>query len=194
MMRPRIFKLSVSAGKLCEVNWIDSLFRHGAWPLHPKHSLFYPSLRPACPAVIARSLDCEYQCVMRPETTLFHISRQLALLLLSCVPLICHAQPRGDVGWSNYGNDSGGTRFSPLKQINRTNVERLRVAWTCRTGALNEKSDLNGKATFETTPITVNGSIIFSTPYDQVIAWIHGRAPNSRESIRKSPVSIITLK
>ena len=36
--------------------------------------------------------------------------------------------------WPSYGNDIGGTRYSPLAQIDRGNVGRLRVAWTYRTG------------------------------------------------------------
>src|SRR2546428_8873114 len=36
--------------------------------------------------------------------------------------------------WPSYGNDVGGTRYSPLAQIDRGNVGRLRVAWTYRTG------------------------------------------------------------
>ena len=41
------------------------------------------------------------------------------------------AQPvgaaRGD--WQHYGNDQGGTRFSPLDQISPSNVDKLEVAW-----------------------------------------------------------------
>ena len=29
-----------------------------------------------------------------------------------------------------YGGDSGGTRFSPLREINRSNVAKLKPAWT----------------------------------------------------------------
>ncbi|MEO6803005.1 MAG: pyrroloquinoline quinone-dependent dehydrogenase [Granulicella sp.] len=32
--------------------------------------------------------------------------------------------------WPTYGHDSGGMRFSPLTQINTTNVDKLAVAWT----------------------------------------------------------------
>jgi glucose dehydrogenase len=40
--------------------------------------------------------------------------------------------PSGD--WPAYGNDPGGQRFSPLKQISRDNVAKLKIAWTHRTG------------------------------------------------------------
>src|ERR1700675_3922175 len=38
------------------------------------------------------------------------------------------AQVGEDVGWSAYGHDAAGTRYSPLKQIHRGNVTKLRVA------------------------------------------------------------------
>ena len=75
-----------------------------------------------------------------------------------------------DAGWPNYGNDAGGNRFSPLSQVNRENVAQLKVAWTYHTGALDQLGDLKGRATFETTPILVDGRLYLSTPLDQVIA------------------------
>ncbi len=39
-----------------------------------------------------------------------------------------------DTDWSEYLGDSGRTHFSPLAQINRNNVDQLRVAWEYRTG------------------------------------------------------------
>src|SRR5258706_10822758 len=72
--------------------------------------------------------------------------------------------------WPAYGNDPGGSRFSPLSQIARANVSRLKVAWTYLTGALEPATRLNQKAAFEATPILVDGTLYLSTPFDQVIA------------------------
>src|SRR4051812_7451165 len=36
---------------------------------------------------------------------------------------------RPDVEWIALGGDAGSTRYSPLTEIDRTNVDRLRVAW-----------------------------------------------------------------
>jgi len=72
--------------------------------------------------------------------------------------------------WPNYGNDAGGTRYSPATQIDRRNVGRLQLAWTYRTGALEQKTELARKAAFEATPILVAGKLFFTTPYDHVIA------------------------
>src|SRR6267143_5941651 len=79
-------------------------------------------------------------------------------------------QARPDAGWPNYGNDGGGTRYSPATQIDRTNVTQLKAAWTYRTGALPRDPELDKKAAFEATPILVDGKLFLSTPYDYVIA------------------------
>jgi len=76
-----------------------------------------------------------------------------------------------DAGWPSYGHDAGGTRYSPATQINRDNVGQLKVAWTYRTGALDQvDDDLKEHAAFEATPILVDGRLYLSTPFDHVIA------------------------
>ena len=54
-----------------------------------------------------------------------------ATLALATPVLANEAQPKpGD--WPRYARDLGGTRFSPLKQINRGNVGKLKQAWSFR--------------------------------------------------------------
>ncbi len=55
--------------------------------------------------------------------------------------------------WKTYANDDSATRFSPLKQINASNVNRLTVNWVMQTG-------VPGK--YETTSLFENG-ILYST-------------------------------
>src|ERR1051325_5973556 len=78
------------------------------------------------------------------------------------------ASQAGD--WQAYGHDAGGTRYSPLTQINRDNVKGLKVAWEAHTGALEVKGRSTGKAAFEATPIFVDGTLYLSTPFGRVIA------------------------
>jgi quinoprotein glucose dehydrogenase len=75
-----------------------------------------------------------------------------------------------DPGWTAYGHDAGGTRYSPLKQIDARNVSQLQIAWTYHTGALEPASNLNNKAAFESTPILVEGTLYLTTPFNKVIA------------------------
>jgi quinoprotein glucose dehydrogenase len=44
------------------------------------------------------------------------------------------------------------------------------VAWTYHTGALSPETSLNEKAAFEATPLMVDGRLVFTTPFDKVIA------------------------
>ncbi|MEX2261209.1 MAG: pyrroloquinoline quinone-dependent dehydrogenase [Bryobacteraceae bacterium] len=75
--------------------------------------------------------------------------------------------------WPNYGNDPGGMRYSPLKQIHRGNVQRLKVAWTFHTKEYSPEmrnTRTNRVTAFEATPIVVDGVLYFSTPQNRVIA------------------------
>src|SRR4030095_12695391 len=72
--------------------------------------------------------------------------------------------------WGAYGGDPGGNRHSPLTQINRQNVERLKIAWTYRTGELGAGFERADTLTFETTPILVRDSLYLSTATNIVIA------------------------
>lgn len=73
--------------------------------------------------------------------------------------------------WSYYGATPGGTKYSALAQINRTNVERLEVAWTYRTGELERRGETFERSqAFESTPILVDGALILCTPVARIVA------------------------
>ncbi len=93
----------------------------------------------------------------------------LALLVLGCLPALRpEREVRGD--WPAYGNDAGGSRYSPLAQVDRGNVGRLGVAWTYRTGEAEDTSPARQRSAFEATPIVVDGTLFLSTPFNRVIA------------------------
>jgi quinoprotein glucose dehydrogenase len=94
----------------------------------------------------------------------------LPLLIPDTIAAQTELYPMPDTVWSNYGNDPGGTRYSPAKQINRDNVTQLQIVWKFETGALGHHEELDHKAAFEATPILVDGKLFLSTPYDQVFA------------------------
>jgi quinoprotein glucose dehydrogenase len=74
--------------------------------------------------------------------------------------------------WPTVLGDPGGTRFSALTQINRGNVSRLKIKWTYRHGDYRSgwpQTDVKGTV-FEATPIVADGKLIFSTPFNRVIA------------------------
>jgi quinoprotein glucose dehydrogenase len=79
------------------------------------------------------------------------------------------AAPEG-TDWPNYANDPGGMRYSPLDQVNRGNVSRLKVAWIYHTGDVSNGEGGGSKSGFENTPIVVDGSMYISTPFGRVVA------------------------
>ncbi|HME72183.1 MAG TPA: hypothetical protein VKM54_20280 [Myxococcota bacterium] len=56
-----------------------------------------------------------------------------ALLLAGCDRGVQPAMDGATAGWPSYEGDGGGTRFLPLTQITRENVDRLAVVWTFHT-------------------------------------------------------------
>ena len=88
--------------------------------------------------------------------------------------LIAAAAPgreRVDVDdWPSYGHDPGGARASPLVQITRANVSRLKIAWTFHTGDAADGRAGGGRSGFESTPLVVDGRLYVTTPFNRVIA------------------------
>ncbi len=72
--------------------------------------------------------------------------------------------------WAYYGHDAGGTRYSPLTQINRENVKTLKVAWTFHTGDISDGSGRPKRSGLETTPILVDGTLYLTSPFNRVFA------------------------
>jgi quinate dehydrogenase (quinone) len=70
--------------------------------------------------------------------------------------------------WAHYGNTEGGSRFAALDQINRGNVDKLKVAWTYHTGDVAE-SDGNG-AEDQLTPLQIGNKVFICTPHNNLIA------------------------
>src|SRR5579864_7548198 len=59
----------------------------------------------------------------------------ISLAILSPAGIALHAQ-RGapkNGEWPAYGGDKGGTKYSPLDQINRDNFRTLKIAWRWKT-------------------------------------------------------------
>jgi quinoprotein glucose dehydrogenase len=95
--------------------------------------------------------------------------RDLALLAL-VLPLAAGPVSPPASDWSAYGRDPGGSRHSPLTQIDRANVARLEVAWTFHTGEAGVVPKRGRPPALEATPLVASGTMYFSTPLGRVIA------------------------
>jgi quinoprotein glucose dehydrogenase len=102
-----------------------------------------------------------------------HVAALGALLLIAAVHVKrSKAQPTAGTtaDWPYYGGDAGGSRYSPLTQIDRSNVAQLKIAWEYHTGDVSYGSDNRRKSEFETTPIVVSGTMYLTTPFNRVVA------------------------
>lgn len=86
--------------------------------------------------------------------------------------------------WRHYGGDAGSNRYSPLDQINRSNAQELRVAWTYHTGDTRPPTRRFPRTTMECTPIVAGGVIYVTSPLLKVIAL---EAATGREIWRFDP-------
>ncbi len=71
----------------------------------------------------------------------------------------------GDPDWPQYGQNTRGSRYSALSEIDTSNVAGLEVAWQYRTGDLP-----TGEAAFQGTPIKLGELLYVCTPYSKVVA------------------------
>ncbi len=92
---------------------------------------------------------------------LARIVRVLMSLLLG-VAFFC-PKGQGQAGatngeWRHYGGDAGGTKYSPLEQINAINVSQLQIAWRWKTDNYGPRVDSN----WEVTPLMAGGLLYFT--------------------------------
>lgn len=79
------------------------------------------------------------------------------------------------VGWSYYGGDAGGHRYSNAAQVTTRNVEQLAIAWEYSSGDLQEKPNTMHHSASQGTPILVENALIFCTPFNEIIALDPGK-------------------
>jgi glucose dehydrogenase len=72
--------------------------------------------------------------------------------------------------WPFYGGDAGGTKYSPLAEINKQNVHLLKPAWIFDPGDFSDGSHLTGRSAFENTPLVVDGVMYVSTSFHRLFA------------------------
>ena len=81
--------------------------------------------------------------------------------------------------WRYYGRDPGGARYAPVDQINRENVDDLKVAWTYRSGEKPHRGSQD-----QNTPVQVGDTLYVCTPTNVVIAL---KADTGKEMWRHDP-------
>ncbi|HEY6467282.1 MAG TPA: PQQ-binding-like beta-propeller repeat protein [Candidatus Acidoferrales bacterium] len=88
------------------------------------------------------------------------VSAAIIIFVLSRTD-ITRSAPKVQSDWPVYGGDSADTHYSPLDQINRSNVSKLQIAWTYDSGE---------PGGMETSPIVVGNVLYTYTPSKTVVA------------------------
>ena len=78
-------------------------------------------------------------------------------LVLSLTAPLAGATSLPDVEWPVYGGDPGASKYSPLDDVNRDNVARLRLAWSWETGEVPKPEYVTSPGMFQATPLVVGG-------------------------------------
>jgi acido-empty-quinoprotein group A len=112
-----------------------------------------------------------------------------AAVCLSLLPVLLVGQGQGldpallmklpTDAWPTYNGDYSGRRYSPLKQINATNVKNLTLAWIYRANTSSQGALVGGEGpeispgltgpgagaiSIKATPLMVNGILYFASP------------------------------
>jgi len=103
------------------------------------------------------------------RTTNFRIVVVVVLTILVVALAQSGSAQRGGVNaeWRHYGGDQWGTKYSPLDQINASNVNKLEVVWRWKTASLGGTTENN----WQVTPLAVDGTLYFTAgPLRSVVA------------------------
>ncbi|MBN8861052.1 MAG: hypothetical protein J0H29_21855, partial [Sphingobacteriales bacterium] len=95
--------------------------------------------------------------------TCFKVFTPLGLLLLLAA---CRQKAAEQVEWSVYRGDKASSGYSSLRQINKSNLSKLKVAWTFHTGDARE----GNRSTIQCNPLVVNGLMYVTSPQLTLIA------------------------
>jgi quinoprotein glucose dehydrogenase len=113
-------------------------------------------------------------------------------------------EPPGPAGpaaadWPVYAHDNAGTKHSPVDQINRGNVQQLKIAWRWASvdNDVRDQGGAHARTLFEATPLMIRNTLFFPTAFTRAVAldaatgkpaWIHD--PGSHRFETRTPLGI----
>ena len=100
---------------------------------------------------------------MSRETGRFVVSVPLVVVIalvmaLGAAPPAAAQHGARNGEWRHYGGDAGGTKYSPLDQIDRDNVADLEIVWRWKTDNFGPRLDFN----YQATPLMIGG-VLYTT-------------------------------
>lgn len=91
----------------------------------------------------------------------------MLVMLLGTALASATPQKPGDE-WPYYGGDLANNRYSRLTQINKSNVQKLQIAWEWK--ITDAPPALSAPRTFQATPLMIDDVLYFPDPYHHLIA------------------------
>ena len=91
-------------------------------------------------------------------------------IVVGTVALGAQDRSGGMVEWPYVGAEQSHTKYSPLDDINLSNVEQLDIAWTWDPGELPNQEYGTRPGSFEATPLMIDNVVYLSTMYTRVVA------------------------
>ena len=100
------------------------------------------------------------------------LTAQLIFLTLSICSLACVPARETVNEWTHYGSDRASSKYSPVDQINRENVQQLEIAWRWDSpdNQILETNPELWSMVYEATPLMIDGVLYTSTSMSQVVA------------------------
>src|ERR1051326_7598425 len=124
------------------------------------------------PAISAREMACPAMfCWLSPRSNPLHMFK-LILFSFTTAALLHATDERNFATWRQYLGGADSSQYSSLKQINKSNVKLLEVAWSYPTGP----------GTFVFDPLVVDGTMYVLSQNNSIVAldaatgkelWVH---------------------
>ena len=94
----------------------------------------------------------------------------VALFLILCAPALYSQFGSDGADWKYISGGPGGTKYSPLAQIDASNVGQLEIAWRWKSENFGARPDFN----WEVTPLAVDGKLFFSAGSQRAAVAVDG--------------------
>ena len=91
-------------------------------------------------------------------------------IVAAAVAAVQAQSPPRPQSWPAYAGDNAATHYSPLADIDKTNVSKLGVAWEWATVEENKQEFGTQPGNFQNTPLMIDNVLYVSTPYNRVAA------------------------
>ena len=92
--------------------------------------------------------------------------RYLTLFSFFVIGLFACESVPDDQAWSHYLGDAAKSQFSAARQVNKSNVSQLEVAWSYSSNDVDE----NNRSQIQCNPLVIDGIVYLTTPTLQLVA------------------------